>query len=222
MYISSFRKYGVTFRFKILLVLVLSLSFLLFAALRFIIVAGPFAENKARYLAIDIINSEVSNYLSAHPDVFSDIVEISRAANKLSYATVNTTKLNLTKSTLTGLINNSLADEKFYSVNIPLANYLGIPFLSGVGTPVKIKMHPVSRVLIDFENSFSEAGINQTHLSLNLKVQVTVRVIIPGIRRSVTVETDIPVGDAVFLGDVPYYYSTTGTIPAIISDIQPN
>jgi len=221
MYVSSFRKHRISLRSKITVTLISVLSLLLFIALRFITVAGPFAENKARYLAIDIINSEVSKYLSANKDAFSDIIEIVHTENKLSYARVDTTKLNLAKATLTELINNSLSDGKTHTVNIPLANYLGIPFLSGVGSPVKIKMHPVSRVLIDFENKFSEAGINQTHLSLNLKVKVTVRVILPGMRRSVTVETDIPVGDAIFLGDVPYYYSTAGKIPTFYSQTSP-
>ena len=214
MYISSLRKTGSLSIGKKLFIIFMCVFVLLASVmLRFLKIAAPFVENKARFIAIDIINSGVSKYLKRNPDVFDRIINISTApGGELSSALVNTKNLNLIKSELTEIINNALAKDKSYTVKIPLANFLGITFLSGIGAPIKIKMNPVSRVLIDFENDFYSAGINQTHLVLNLRVKVTVMVIIPGIRRSVTVETDVPVGEAVFMGEVPEFYAIPGSI----------
>ncbi len=204
MYISSLRKKG-TITQKIYIIVVAFCLTVIFTV-RFIIVATPFVENKARYMAIDIINTQVSNYLSENPGIFTDIINISTEGG-ISSANVNTENLNKIKANLTKLMNEALSEDKPSKVKVPVANLVGITFLSGIGSRVTITMKPVSRVLIDFENKFVSEGINQTHLLLCLKVKVTVMAIIPGLRRSVSVETDIPVGESVFMGNVPEYYS---------------
>ncbi len=215
MFISSLRKPGIPVFYKPIALLAISLVLTLCLMLRFVSVAAPFVENKARYIAIDIINATVSSYISKNEEVFSNMVQISSSEGSVYSATVDTAKLNIIKAELTEQINTTLSNDNTYVVKIPLSNLLGIPLLTGTSSGLKIKMHPVSRVLADLEKSFISTGINQTMLSLNLKIQVTIQVIIPGIRRSVKVETDIPLGDSVFLGDVPGYYSTTGNPPFV-------
>lgn len=218
MYISSFKKIHLSLGFRFIFIFVIILALVCFASLRFIIIAAPYAENKARYLATDTINTVTGNYLRSKENILTDIISISHTETGMNYASVNSAKLNVVKAELTSLINNAITEDTQCTVNVPMSNYLGIPFLSGIGAPLKIKMHPVSRVLIDFEKDFYSAGINQTHFSLNLKVTVTILVTMPGMRRSVKVETDIPAGDAVFIGEVPYYFSSSGNIPVIIPD----
>ena len=204
MYISSLRKRGKWFYGINIIVVALCLTVV--STVRFIDVATPFVENKARYMAIDIINTQVSNYLNINPGIFSDIINISSDGG-ISSANINTENLNIIKANLTKLMNEALSQDNPCKVKVPVANLIGVTFLSGIGSPVTITMKPVSRVLIDFENKFVSEGINQTHLLLYLKVKVTVMAIIPGLRRSVSVETDIPVGESVFMGNVPNYYA---------------
>ena len=216
MYVSSFKKNSATLSVKCFFFFLLLVALFTVATFRFIFIAAPYAENKARYLATDTINTVAGKYLRENEKNFADIIQITTSENGVSYATVNAAKLNVAKAELTSLINNSLNETTLCTVNIPVGNYLGLPFLSGIATPFKIKMHPVSRVLIDFEKDFYSAGINQTHLSLNLKVTVSVLVTMPGIRRSIKVETGIPAADAVFMGGVPYYFSSGGTLPSVV------
>lgn len=204
MYISSLRKRGKWFYSVNIIAVALCLTVV--STVRFIDVATPFVENKARYMAIDIINTQVSNYLDINPGIFSDIINISSDGG-VSSANINTENLNIIKANLTKLMNEALSQDNPCKVKVPVANLIGVTFLSGIGSPVTITMKPVSRVLIDFENKFVSEGINQTHLLLYLKVKVTVMAIIPGLRRSVSVETDIPVGESVFMGNVPNYYA---------------
>lgn len=215
MYISSLRKRGKWF-YSVNIIAV-ALCLMVVSTVRFINVATPFVENKAKYMAIDIINTQVSNYLDKNPGIFSDIINIS-ANGGVSSANVNTENLNKIKASLTKLMNEALATDKPCKVKVPVANLIGITFLSGIGSPVTITMKPVSRVLIDFENKFVSEGINQTHLLLCLKVKVTVMAIIPGLRRSVSVETDIPVGESVFMGNVPNYYALGNGLQMAVTD----
>ncbi len=217
MLISTLKR---TFRISKTLYLLL-IFFILFIAftVHFISVATPFIETKARYIAIDIINTQVSHYIQENPHVFSDIISVTTSPEgNISWASVNTKNLNSSKADLSNLMNNALASEKVYSVSIPISNLLGITFLSGMGTYIKIKIRPISKVLIDFESDFSSSGINQTYLTLSLKVKASVVAIIPGIRRGVSVETDIPIGQSVFMGQVPSYYSGAGVLPSISVD----
>ena len=215
MYISSLRKNG-TVPGRVYM-FVISFCLAIVFTVRFIAVAAPFVENKARYMAIDIINTQVSNYLNENPGIFANIINIS-SEGSFSSASVNTENLNKLKAGLTKLMNEALATDKPCKVKVPVANLVGITFLSGIGSPVTITMKPVSRVLIDFENKFVSEGINQTHFLLMLKVKVTVMAIIPGLRRSVSVETDIPVGESVFMGNVPEYYSVGNSLPIAVAD----
>ena len=215
MYVSSFKK-NAAIRFKFIFIFLLLTILFVASCLRFIFIAAPFVENKVRYLATDTINTVAGKYLKENEKNFANIINISTSENGVCFATVNAGKLNVAKAELTSLINTAMNQSALCTANIPLANFLGIPFLTGIGTPLKIKMHPVSRVLIDFEKDFYSTGINQTHLSLNLKVTVTVLVTTPGIRRSVKVETDIPAADAVFMGDVPRYFSSGGNLPSAV------
>ncbi|MDP4117974.1 MAG: sporulation protein YunB [Bacillota bacterium] len=209
MYISSLhggKHHSVVYYIAISVISLIVISTMLLY--RFVNVAKPFTENKARFIAIDIINSCVRSYIRDKGDLFDNLITLSRADDgSVTSAVANSRNINLIKSDLTYAINNALDRDTQYTVKIPLANYLGVSILSGIGTPISIKMHPLSRVLIDFDDKFSAKGINQTHLEILLKVHISVMVTVPGIRQTVEIDTSIPVAEAVFMGKVPSTYT---------------
>ncbi len=209
MYISSLHSRGnIKLIYKIFIIILILVVLSVSAFVHFINVARPFVENKARFIAIDIINLSVGKYVKKNSNMFEEMFSITYGEDgSVKSAVANSKNINIIKSEITTMINNALDSDKEYTARIPLANLIGIGFLSGIGTPISLKMHPVSRVIIDFENSFTSQGINQTHFELLLNVKVSVMVTVPGFRKSVSVTTTIPVGEALFMGEVPENYT---------------
>ncbi|MBQ3054277.1 MAG: sporulation protein YunB [Clostridia bacterium] len=211
MYISNLHNRRKSFLpFKLFVILLSVLTIIVLSFERFVKVAAPFAESKAHFIAIDIINLEVSRYIKDNPSLFDNIITVKTHDGYITYAGVESSKVNTIKSELTGRINSSLSQEREYTLGIPMANLLGITLLSGIGVPLKLKIHPVSRVEMNFKNSFTSEGINQTHLFLSLDIKVRVMIVIPGLRKSAEVTTSIPLGETVFLGQVPQQYTNLG------------
>ena len=208
MYISSLHKNNKgAFRLKLLCYFIIVIFVMIFTLIRFINVCIPFVENRAKYIAIDIINHGVNNYLAENEKIFSQVIDISNLnTGRVSSALVNTYNINLIKSGLSVKLSSDFDEIKTYTVRIPVSNITGINCLAGIGVPLSIKIEPSSRVKVDFENNFSASGINQTHYSLALKIKADVMVVLPGIRKNVCVETLVPVGEAVFMGEVPSHF----------------
>lgn len=209
MYISSLRgRYALRGKS---LALVILCAILIFGALfiwRFTVVAAPFAENKARFIAIDTINLAINDYLKENETLFDDLVVLGRDnSGNITSATTNSKNMNKIKSDLTIMINQRLNEDKTYHVRIPMANFLGISILSGVGMPMNLKIHPIAKVQVEFKENFSSEGINQTKLEMVLCVDTTIMVVVPGIRSNVNVSTTLPVTQTVLLGNVPNSYT---------------
>ena len=91
-------------------------------------------------------------------------------------------------------------------LEIPIGNLSGNVLLSGVGPSVRVKVYSVGDITAFYSNSFTDAGVNQTHHCIYLNLTATVHLLIPGDIISVTVEDRICVAETIILGDVPDTY----------------
>lgn len=92
-------------------------------------------------------------------------------------------------------------------VSVPLGTAIGPSFLNGIGPKIKVRFTPDGTVHAACESRFSSAGINQTVHRVTLKLTATVRIVLPGGARTVTVTTEAPVSEDVIIGDVPDTYA---------------
>ena len=58
-----------------------------------------------------------------------------------------------------------------------------------------------------FENTLTDAGINQTKHQIVLHVEVVVSILMPGYTTSTTVESSLAVAETVIVGSVPETYT---------------
>ncbi len=107
---------------------------------------------------------------------------------------------------ITGLT-EELIQEESTSFGIPVGNLTGISLFSSRGFRIPVEVQSVSTVNAEFESQLIPAAVNQTHYMLNLKVSVTVSLLIPGGIRTLPIETTVTVAEAVLLGEVPESYT---------------
>ena len=96
-----------------------------------------------------------------------------------------------------------IESQDFY---IPMGNLSGVLWLSALGPDVRVLVRSVGDVSADYENEFSDVGINQTRHAIYLKVSVTIQLMIPGRIIPVTAEDRVCVAETVIVGEVPSTY----------------
>ncbi len=107
--------------------------------------------------------------------------------------------------------------EEFAAINqidlaIPLGTLTGSDITAGIGPHLPIKLMPYGSISVNFHTDFSETGINQTLLSVNLTAKATVGIVIPSATMTEEITTDIPITQTVIVGKIPDNYVNIGEL----------
>ena len=89
---------------------------------------------------------------------------------------------------------------------IPLGTLSGVTLLAGRGPSIRIRMQFVGSSTARFENEFTEAGINQTKHRIMLTVDVSVSILLPGVKAYTKVSNTFSVAETIIVGTVPDSY----------------
>ena len=108
-------------------------------------------------------------------------------------------------------------------LSIPVGSLTGVALLAGRGPDVHIKVLSVGSPTAEFENRFTDAGINQTKHQILLNVDVNVQMLMPGYTRTITVSSTLSVAETVIVGSVPetytYFHSdSTGEVQEYVTN----
>ena len=107
-------------------------------------------------------------------------------------------------------IQQKLSDLPRYEVKIPLWQVFGSKILAGYGPELPVRIAPVGMVESIIKDRFDSAGINQTRHRIFIRVTAIVQIIVPLVNEEVTVNSDIPLTEAVIVGAVPGVYVNGG------------
>jgi len=91
-------------------------------------------------------------------------------------------------------------------LDIPIGNLTGSIFLSGFGPGIRVEIYTIGEVTATYRNSFTAAGVNQTHHGVYLDITATVHLLIPGEIIPITITEQHCVAETVILGAVPDTY----------------
>ena len=181
--------------------------------------AMDIAQNKGQNMAQMNINTAAYDYMAVSPDAKNIINMTTDADGRITSLSSDITKLNNIKSALALKIHDELVKDKRPVIHVPVANVLGITFLSGIGPNMPVTILPLSEVRIDFEDQFTQAGINQTKFTVFLRINVDINVIVSNSSRRVQVETSMPLVQTVLVGGVPQQYTNIEGVTQSSADI---
>ncbi|WP_258176154.1 sporulation protein YunB [Orenia metallireducens] len=91
-------------------------------------------------------------------------------------------------------------------ITIPISQIFGVEVLSKFSPRVNARIIPHGAVKTDVVDEFDSVGINQTRHRLYLKVNTKVRVVVPLTGTEIAVNTQVPMTEAVIVGQVPQVY----------------
>lgn len=98
-------------------------------------------------------------------------------------------------------------------ITIPLGQALGSKLFSSYGPMIPVTLIPYGALSINFHESFQQAGINQTMLTVYLDTDTSVQIIVPLTSDVVHLRVQVPVAQEWFAGQVPQTVVMEGSVP---------
>ena len=89
------------------------------------------------------------------------------------------------------------------ALGIPWGSVLLPSLFSGRGSPLPVKLVSMRNVNAEFENDFSQAGVNQTLHRVELQVSVELLLLTPAGFQTALISTTVPVAQTVIVGGIP-------------------
>ena len=164
------------------------------------------AHARAEAMAVEYIHEAVRDVME-EAVTYEDMMTVQTdRQGRVTMLKANAVRMN-ELATVTALeAQSKLESAEAQSIAIPLGAALGVPFLSALGPRIRVHIVPVSAVSAAFSTEFESAGINQTRHKIYLSLHTTVRLVIPGGARQVSLGSQVLIAESIIVGDVPQSY----------------
>ncbi len=200
-------------KLRFMIVLVILIGMAVGMNCKFTPVAQSVATGKAKYIMSDFINSSIVEDMENSDDIYSQITKVERnEKNEISAIYTDMKKINFLKSHIASLIQDKIINFKEKTFWISLGTLSGFEILNGKGPKVPMKISIAGNVFTNFNNKFSNAGINQTIHQIYVNIHTKICVTIPGSTCTSESDDEILVSETVIVGKVPRVYSCAGNL----------
>lgn len=201
------KKMGRFKKFVLLTLILITLVgyLLVFVTNRTIIpVVTTIASQRAVVLINEAINESIiaaiAGFGLTSQDFFDAVLD---EAGRLSSLSVNTILINQVASILAVDISRELSEDNPMAVAVPIGLFTGVPIFANLGPDLSISVIPTGEATVEYETSFTAAGINQINFQVWLVVETTMRIVIPLQETVIPVSRRVPLVNTVFAGEVP-------------------
>lgn len=167
-------------------------------------VINQVAIAQAQSVAVSAINNEVNQIIASEKVQYGDLANLQMDRdNRISAVTTDIVEINRLKSTFSDHIQDQMRSIDRMVIRIPLGTLLSKSILTGYGPKIPIRFTSVGRAVVEIEDSFVEAGINQTRHEIHLTVTAKMSVLMPGGSTVAEINMAIPIAQTVIVGEVP-------------------
>lgn len=204
-------------RRKAFLFLSLFLIFLIASFSYVYFVVNPVVIEATRHAVYSLSTSAVSDavydVLSQENITYNDLVNVEYDdQGNVTLISLQTVKLNLIARKFYQVAQVYLDNMGKNGVDVPLGAFTGLPFLSGVGPKINLKLVSIGAMTSTFESSFKAAGINQTNHCVNIQLFASVSMILPAYTATIDSVTEMLVAESVIVGKVPEVYLGSNSV----------
>ncbi len=158
-------------------------------------------------LSTSAVSDAVYDVLNEENVAYEDIVRIEYDnSDNIAMISLDTIRLNLIARKFYQVAQVYLDNMGKNGIDVALGTFTGIPFLSGIGPKVNLKLVPIGAMTSVFESNLKSAGINQTNHSVYIKLYASVSMILPAYTATIDSVTEVLVAESVIVGKVPEIY----------------
>lgn len=165
------------------------------------------AADQATNLMTRAINAAVDDCLTESGMDYGDFVSVvTDEEGRVTSLNGNTAEASRFRRQVTEAVIEAIRGLDDKDLGVPLGSLTGQLLLSGVGPSVRVRVYSVGSVTAEYANSFTAAGVNQTHHQIDLQINAAVNLILPGEILPVTVSSGVCVAETVIVGETPDTY----------------
>ena len=202
---------------KAVLFLSVFLSFVVLSFVYVYCVVNPVVIEATSHTIYSLSTSAVSNavydVLVKNNISYEDLVNIEyNDSGDITLISLETVELNLLTREFYKVSQDYLDAMGSEGIDVSLGTFSGIPFLSGFGPKINLKLVSIGAMTASFESEFVSAGINQTNHSLYVKLYASVSLILPAYTERMDSVTEMLVAESVIVGKVPQVYLSGGSL----------
>lgn len=204
------------------------LAVLLAAVLTAMAQLRPIMDSMATARVSNVIHKAVAEAVSETIATgrydYTDLIRLEKDdGGKITALTSNMIQFNQLQIDVSENVMKKVGSVSSSELSIPVGSLTGVALLAGRGPDVHIKVLSVGSPTAEFENRFTDAGINQTKHQILLNVDVNVQMLMPGYTRTITVSSTLSVAETVIVGSVPetytYFHSdSTGEVQEYVTN----
>ena len=204
------------------------LAVLLAAVLTAMAQLRPIMDSMATARVSNVIHKAVAEAVSETIATgrydYTDLIRLEKDdGGKITALTSNMIQFNQLQIDVSENVMKKVGSVSSSELSIPVGSLTGVALLAGRGPDVHIKVLSVGSPTAEFENRFTDAGINQTQHQILLNVDVNVQMLMPGYTRTITVSSTLSVAETVIVGSVPetytYFHSdSTGEVQEYVTN----
>lgn len=171
----------------------------------------PMISDIARQRSVQMITSAIDKVISEELQSgsidYEKLIKVNTdSSGHIQAIYANTREMNKLKSSIAIKLQEEIVSMDSAQVTIPLGALLGSRFFSGAGPKIPVKFVPMGYALVDFESSFSAAGINQTKHQIDIVVSANFGMISSAGNQNIEVKTSAPAAQTIIVGSVPDSY----------------
>lgn len=180
-----------------------------------VIAAALIAVNrKLDPIVCDIAREQIKNNISRlvsntvkEKTLGGEYINVSYSGGAVSSISADTAALNALEAELVSEISEKISNIEEYDVYVSFSNLFDDEIIFG-NTNFKLKagVQPIYSVSSDIKTELSDAGINQTHYSIILSINVNVNAVLLISTIEIEEEYKICIADTVIVGKVPEIY----------------
>ncbi|MDR2183837.1 MAG: sporulation protein YunB [Clostridiales bacterium] len=152
----------------------------------------------------EVINTSLTDIVDDLNLTSEDFYNMSAdATGRLNSLSVDTILINQVAAQLAVDISSALSHDRPMQVGVPAGLFTGVPILAGLGPNVNINIVPAGEARVEYDTSFTSAGINQINFQVWLYVEANMRIVIPLQETTVPVARRVALVNTIFAGEVP-------------------
>lgn len=198
-------------RLLLLLVLAVLVAVVLLLRLRMAPLMRQLVVTQAENTMSTLVNEIVNEQIAKGTIDYDRIIYFEKDVDgRITALKTNMSEVNRLKTEILSAMNQGIEDISVGELDIPIGNFFLPELFSGKGFAVPVRILSVSTSDANFENHFSEAGINQTLHQIRMNILVNLSVLTPTGAVRTSVETDVVVAETVIVGTVPDRYVSIG------------
>lgn len=200
----------------ILTLMMLLIGLVLLLRLRFAPLMEQLVVTQAENTMSTLVNEIVNEQIASGSIDYDRIIYFEKDVNgRITALKTNMSEVNRLKTEILSAMNLGIEDISVGQLDIPIGNFILPELFSGKGFQLPVRILSVSTSDANFENLFSEAGINQTLHQIQMHIVVNLSVLTPTGTVNTLVTTDVIVAETVIVGTVPERYISVGDISGI-------